>query len=128
MERKKRTRILIEAGALMEKANLLHFSPAQLLGALLEIEDKSKNIDTIKAWENSGAQNFNTAKNEDHRQPCLVTFDTPPSSDVTKNLRTLGLRWNKFRQEWEGKSDVHQLKEIVERCGGKITLLDTKEA
>ena len=114
-ERKKRTRRLIEFGGLVEKANLSHLAPVQLLGAFLQIKDQSENPQILASWEKIGADEFNKNKGVmDNEKPITIKFEQEPNIAVRKQLRLFGMRWNSVRKEWEGIADPNAIKQNLQ--------------
>jgi len=123
IERKTRTRRLIEIGGLVVKANLDSLTSNELYGALLEIADKAKDIDNLKSWEEKGSKAFfHEGKQND--EPIIVKFTEKPDNETCKILREHCLKWNSLRQEWEGMADYLRLKPVIENIGGSIQKLN----
>ena len=55
-ERKQRTRQLIEAGGLADKAGLLNLEPNALYGALLSLRDCATDKDQVSKWTARGGR------------------------------------------------------------------------
>jgi len=119
IERKTRTRRLIEIGGLVAKANLQNLTSNELYGALLEIADKAKDTDKLKSWEEKGGKAFFYERNQSG-ETVIVKFTEKPDNRTRKLLREHGLKWNSLRQEWEGIADYLKLKPVVENIGGSI--------
>ncbi len=120
-ERKKRTQKLIELGGLIQKAGLAHLSSNQMFGALLSLKDKLNDIDQITKWEKQGGQEFSsTQKKSESKTGVILKFEKEPQREIRQKLRSLGLRWNTLRQEWEGIVDFDRAQKIAESNGGKI--------
>lgn len=100
-ERKVRTRRLIELGGLVSKAGVEELNNNALLGALLEIKGKAKEDSVVKKWKDQGAAAFEKDKDK-NGEALIVSFDTEPPREAKDKLRNLGLRWNRFRREWQG--------------------------
>ena len=111
-ERKKRTRRLIEIGGLAEKANIKEWSANVLLGAFLSIKEKESDKKQMEAWAHKGGVAFASEKVQ--KSPVIVKFETQPSEEVRSNLKSLGLKWNALRKEWEGYAQIDELKKFVE--------------
>lgn len=110
-ERKRRTRRLIELGGLVSKAHLAHWDPNTLFGALLFIKEKEVDPLQLESWTHKGGSTFASEKVQ--KSPVIVKFDTPPLDDVRTALKSLGLKWNSLRQEWEGYAEVEKLREFL---------------
>jgi hypothetical protein len=110
-ERKKRTRKLIEIGGLVAKANIEDWSANTLLGAFLSVKEKESDKKQIDAWTHKGGAAF--AKEKIQKTPVIVKFETQPPEEIRVSLKTLGLKWNTLRKEWEGYAQIEKLKEAV---------------
>jgi len=115
-ERKMRTRSLIEKGGLVTKAGLDDLPTNALYGALLSIKkDLDANENLLSGWIVKGNSAFNKEKQE--ATPVILRFGDEPNKDIRDFIRSYGLRYNKFRQEWYGEvKDIDGLKSSL----GKI--------
>jgi len=121
-ERKKRTRKLIEIGGLAAKANIENWNANTLLGAFLSLKESEQNKKQIDAWTHKGGAAF--AKEKVQKVPVIVKFETQPPEEIRASLKSLGLKWNALRKEWEGYAQVEKLKEVVEKNGGEVVLME----
>jgi hypothetical protein len=123
-ERKARTRHLIEHGGLIAKAELSHLNSNALYGALLSLKEQLKKTPEIKeAWINKGDQVF-TAEQKLFT-PVILTFESQPEKEIRDQIRSLGLRWNKFRKEWYGTTvDIAQLQNLVKEQNHHLEILN----
>jgi hypothetical protein len=96
-ERKARTRRLIQAGGLIEKAGLLELEPNALYGALLSLRDGAQQKDQISRWSALGGRAFaREARLQDEGKEAIVlTFPAALPKDATASLRAAGFRFNK---------------------------------
>lgn len=106
-ERKQRTRQLIKSGELLEKAELLYLTPTQLYGAFLSL--KEVETQKIHEWDQKGRIALNK-DDQSEKIAISVKFPDNQKSEIKQKLKTLGLKWNEYRQEWEGLAH----KEIIE--------------
>lgn len=115
-ERKARTRHLIEMGGLVTKAGLDDLPTNALYGALLSIKkDLDANENLVSSWIVKGNAAFTKEKQE--ATPVILKFSDEPNKDIRDFIRSHGLRYNKFRQEWYGEvKDIDGLKSSL----GKI--------
>jgi hypothetical protein len=113
MERKQRTRRLIELGGLVDKAGLSDLNSAQLFGALLSIKAQSKNPMLLDQWSKVGEEAFKEKSVMENEKPITIKFVSEPDNDIRKKLRAFGMRWNSVRKEWEGVADPHKIKETI---------------
>ena len=103
-ERKARTRRLIQAGGLIEKAGLLELEQNALYGALLSLRDGAGDKDQVNKWAALGGRAFaREARLQDEGKEAIVlTFPAALPKDATAALRAAGFRFNKVLQHWEG--------------------------
>ena len=100
-ERKRRTKRLIEIGALVVKAELDFLSSNAIYGGLLEMQKQlSKDKSIVSKWESIGKNAFE--REQKLSTPVILSFQGPPASDVKTTIRSYNLRWNSFRKEWYG--------------------------
>ena len=123
-ERKARTRHLIEAGGLIAKADLSHLPSNALYGGLLALKEQiDSNPEIMAAWIIQGDKAFN-AEQKLFAQ-VILTFEEQPEKEIRDQIRSLGLRWNKFRSEWYGTvSELDVLKTVIEKQPHNIEILD----
>ena len=121
-ERKQRTRRLIEAGGLVEKAELLDLDANALLGGLLALKEMSAKPDLVARWAQEGGKVFaaEARAKDEGREPLVVVFPGPIAREVTAQLRATGLRWNKVLQHWEGIAEHAAVALLVSSQGGTI--------
>ena len=101
LERKARTRQLIELGGLVSKAGLAHLSLNSLYGGLLSLASSLETNRVIKEqWTNLGKEKL--AKEQIHKHAVILKFATQPTSELRNVIRQYGLKWNKLRAEWYG--------------------------
>lgn len=128
-QRKQRTRRLIEAGALVEKAGLLELDANALYGALLSLADGAADKSQVDQWSAHGGRVFaREARERDAgREPLTVTFPAALPTDVTTRLRALNLRWNKVLRHWEGFAEPVAVAEAVAEHGGTVQRVQASE-
>jgi hypothetical protein len=121
-ERKARTRRLIQAGGLIEKAGLLELEPNALYGALLSLCDGAQQKDQISQWAALGGRAFaREARLQDEGKEAIVlTFPAVLPKDVTASLRTAGFRFNKVLQHWEGLAHHDEAQKLAAEYGGSL--------
>lgn len=109
-ERKMRTRHLIEVGGLVTKAGLDHLPSNALYGALLSLKEQlNKKEEIMSAWILQGKAAFN--KEQKETTAVICKFADEPIKEIRDSIRSLGMRWNRFRNEWYGNvADVDSLK------------------
>jgi hypothetical protein len=121
-ERKMRTRHLIEVGGLVVKAKIDNLPTNTLYGVMLSLTKELQNNPDIKnSWKEVGKVHLDA---EDAKTTPIITFTDQPEKEVRDEIRTLGLRWNKFRSEWYGTvSDLDALNNAIKNQTHNIEIL-----
>lgn len=124
-ERKQRTRRLIEAGGLIEKAGLLALEPNALLGALLSLKDAAAKETQVAKWAAEGGRAFaREAKARDEgKEPLVIALAGSQPAPVTTALRSAGFRWSKVMKHWEGLARYEDAKALADQHGGTVRRL-----
>jgi Conjugal transfer protein TraD len=126
-EQKMRTKNLIEIGGLVVKVGLDYLPMNTLYGALISLNDELKNNDSIKAaWTIKGNATLNKEKKD--KAPVILKLKNEPSSDIRDFIRSCGLRFNRFRNEWCGMvTNLNNLKSELnnQSCEYKIEVIDS---
>lgn len=118
MERKTRTRRLIELGGLVAKAGLEDLESNTLLGGLLHLKESVSDPKIREKFAHHGGKAF--ASENSGKSPVIVKFDEKPDEDTRAKIRELGLKWNAIRQEWQGYVDVEELECSLESHNASI--------
>jgi hypothetical protein len=126
-ERKNRTRLLIEVGGIASKAGIDHLNTNTLLGAFLEIKEKGKDEGVIKEWTRRGAETLDVDKQQ-NGEPFGVTFAEEPEKAVKVKLRGMGLRWNRFRREWQGFAKKVELEKLLKGIDHRAQALGSQSS
>jgi hypothetical protein len=121
IQKKERTRRLIELGGLAVKAGIDEIPPAALYACFLRIAAEAKIPNAITRWEHEGGHYFQAE--EDARVVAIARFVDKIEPEMAATLRSLGFRWNRFLKQWEGKVDFAAAEAIVTSQGGTIEQL-----
>ena len=118
--RKARTRRLVEAGALIEKAGLLELDSNALYGALLSLRDGADDAKQAEQWAALGGRAFarEARLRDESREPMLLTFPAPLGKDATIALRAAGFRYSKVMQHWKGLARFADADALANAHGG----------
>src|SRR5271165_2346788 len=86
--RKARTRRLIEAGGLIDKAGLLELEPNALYGALLSLRDGAADKDQISKWAALGGRAFarEARLRDEGKEAVVLTFPAALDREATNTL------------------------------------------
>lgn len=125
-ERKQRTRRLIEAGTLVEKAGLLDLDENTLYGALLLLAENARDEKQTAAWTAVGrkALERETSAVLATKEPLTVIFPAALPTDFATRLRGIGLRWNKVLRHWEGMADHETVAALAAEQRGTVSRID----
>jgi Conjugal transfer protein TraD len=125
-ERRVRTRRLIEAGGLVDKAGLLELDANALYGALLSLRDGADDKTQIDKWAALGGRTFahEARLRDEDKEPIIVTFPAPLPRDATNALRAAGFRFSKVLRHWEGLARLADIDPIVVAHGGTARRVD----
>jgi len=119
-ERRERTKKLIEMGGLILKAGIDTLDTNALYGALLTIKEKMNKGDLLQQWSQKGASAFNRGGNAGVGVPLVVQFKEKPSEEARSAIRSLGLKWNVIRQEWQGIANLEDVKSVAVQYNGSV--------
>ena len=119
-ERKARTRRLIEAGGLVDKAGLLELEANALYGALLSLRDGATDKSQVSKWAALGGRAFDREARlrDEGREAIVLTFPAALDKDATAPLRAAGFRFNKVLQHWEGLARFADAEALAKERGG----------
>ncbi|HJK87184.1 MAG TPA: conjugal transfer protein TraD [Candidatus Megaira endosymbiont of Nemacystus decipiens] len=126
-EQKARTKHLIEMGGLLVKSKLDYLPTDTLYGALLFLKEQIKsNEEILLSWSKKGCSSLKQEHIENY--PVILKFNTTsPTKTISKNIRLLGMRFNKFRNEWHGNvQNLNKLKETIKTMDHSIEILENK--
>ena len=119
LERKARTRKLIELGGLVEKAGLEDVDPNILFGAIQEIKERFSDEKTMASWrERGGLALGSLSKNSLDR--LIISFPETPTVEMKNVLREKRFKWNRWRKEWYGTGKKEEVDAIVSGCGACV--------
>ena len=121
-ERKQRTRRLVEAGTLIERAGLFDLEEAALYGGLLSLAESVRDKTKLAGWTKAGkiALDQATVGNGATNEPLTVIFPAPLPTPFATRLRGAGLRWNKVMQHWEGLADHDVVAALAAEQSGSV--------
>ena len=131
-ERRVRTRRLIEAGGLIDKAGLLELEPNALYGALLSLRDGAGDKDQISKWAALGGRAFarEARLRDEGKEAVVLTFPAPLDREATTALRQAGFRFSKIMQHWEGLARFAEAEALAKAHAGtarRVTQAVTQE-
>jgi hypothetical protein len=123
MQRKERTRHLIEIGGLAVKAGIDELPPSALYDRFLTIAAEAIDKKTVASWERAGSRHFQAE--EDSRVVAVAKFPSKIEPELAASLRSIGFRRNRYLKQWEGKVDYGDAEKLVVGQGGKIRQFDS---
>lgn len=121
-ERKARTRQLIQAGGLVDKAGLLELEPNALYGALLSLRERAGDAEQVRQWTALGGRAFAREARlvEEGKEAIVLAFPAALGRDATTALRGAGFRFNKLLQHWEGLAHFDEAEALATAHGGTV--------
>jgi hypothetical protein len=124
-ERRARTRRLIEAGGLIDKAGLLDLEANALYGALLSLRDGAGDKDQVGKWAALGGRAFahEARLRDEGKEAVVLTFPAPLAKEATNALRAAGFRFSKIMRHWEGLAHVAEAEALAQAHGGTARLV-----
>lgn len=120
IERKERTKKLIEMGGLVVKAGIDTLDTHALYGAFLSIKEKMNKAEILQQWSQKGASAFAKGGNAGEGIPLVVQFKEKPTDEARAAIRALGLRWNAIRQEWQGIANPEEVESVAKLYNGNV--------
>jgi hypothetical protein len=125
MQRKERTRHLIEVGGLAVKAGIDELPPAALYDRFLAIAAEASDKKAVASWERAGSRHFQAE--EDTRIVAVAKFPGKITPELAASLRSVGFRWNRYLKQWEGKIDYAEAEKLVVGQGGRIKKIEAPD-
>jgi hypothetical protein len=125
-ERKARTRRLIQAGGLVDKAGLLDLGSNALYGALLQIATGARQQEQLERWRTAGGRAFDqeAQARDAGRVPLVLTLPHPATAPLQAQLRQAGFRWSKVLRHWEGLARHDEAQALATAHGGTLRRVD----
>lgn len=119
-ERRARTRRMIDAGGLVDKAGLSDLPREALYGALLSLRKGAEDTGQLRRWADIGGETLAEEAQavEAGREPILLTFPVAPTKDTIVLLRAGGFRFNKVLLHWEGLGQFEDAQRLAAAYGG----------
>ncbi len=121
-ERRARTRRLIEAGGLVERAGLLNLEPNALYGALLGLAGAAADPERLTGWRIVGGQAFDreARARAAGREPLVLTAAQALPTAAAARLRGMGFRWSRVLKHWEGLAPYDEARALADELGADL--------
>ncbi len=81
----------------------------------------------IKRWIKKGADALDRDKKK-NGEPLIVTFAEEPEKKIKAEIRQVGLRWNRFRKEWQGFAKKAQLEKLLKGVDHQLQALGSQSS
>ena len=119
-ERRARTRRLIEAGGLIDKAGLLDLDANAIYGALLSLRGGADDKNQIDKWSALGGRAFarEARLRDEGKEAVILTFPAALAREATTALRQAGFRFSKVMRHWEGLAHYAEAEALATTHGG----------
>ena len=129
-ERRARTKRLIEAGALVEKAGYLDFDANVLHGALRSLRPGFADKGQVEVWAGEGGRAFaeEARRRDEDKKPCVIIFPRPLSKEAAANMRQAAFRFSKIFMHWEGRARFADAQSLAAAYGGVARSVDEDRA
>lgn len=120
-EKKLKTRRSIEIGKLAEKAGIDQLDSPTLLGAFLEIKERSVVAEARDLWIER-ASKFKQPVEQDEAQGLIISFPSPISDEIKTRLKQLRFWNHEHRKEWYGYGRRDEIAKALEGADPKIEM------
>lgn len=107
---------LLDIGKLAEKTEIAKLDHKVLVGAFMEIFEKSSDNNIVAGWLKK-SEEINRA-NPNNR--LILSFHEPISEEVKDKLKSTGFRWNKFRCEYYGFGEKLTISSLLKGIDFKL--------
>lgn len=67
----------------------------------------------MDSWVHKGGIAFSSETPSTPKSSVIVKFEEKPSDEIRNSLKSLGLKWNPLRQEWEGHTNIEELTSLL---------------
>lgn len=104
---KEESRKLIEKGKIIRESALSNWDKETLLGAMIEIKERSLEEESLHLWKKRGKERLDKNQNKQ----LIVSFKKEINEEVKILLKKMHFYWNRFRKEWYGKGKKAELSE-----------------
>jgi len=121
-ERRSEIRRHSEIGRLAQKAKIDMMDHSILLGAFLEIAEKSLDPNFLETWKKKAVA-FQQKTEESDQEPLAISFQTEPSKRIRDILKGNKFRWNSFRGEYYGLGKKAELETLLSETEVRIEVI-----
>jgi len=122
-EARNKAKQFTQIGRLAFRADIGGLPEDVLLGAFLEIKERSHDESVVLSWEKRTAENKRTQQSQTNT-PIVVSFATTPEKQTREVMTNLGFKWNSFRQEYYGYEKVESIEEHLAGIDCKIEIVN----
>lgn len=107
---------LLEIGRLAMAAKIDKLDKESLLGAFLEIAEKSQSGSaSLDLWKKK-SQALKTQTSDRVGQALVISFETSPPIEIKAVLKEHKFKWNDFRGEYYGFGDKTKISNLLKSC------------
>jgi hypothetical protein len=111
-------------GKMVSLASIDHLDDSTLLGAFLEIKKISDSQDKITFWKNSGDA-FLAKEVTNGEAPLSISFNGEIGKNEKDIMKSIGFRFNKFRNEFYGYGNVESIKNKLNGFNHRVETLNS---
>jgi hypothetical protein len=125
-QRKRRDKMLIKAGEMVERVGLLELSTEARYGALLSLETGVVDEKTVERWANAGSEALTreAADRDKAREPIVIRFPEAVTGLEAAALKQAGFRFNRLFGHWEGMAVLEEAQALARAHDGRINRLE----
>ncbi len=118
-ERKIRSKTINSVIRLAEVSKVTELTSDEILGALLEISERSCDVSNREKWKSRASEFHKSSK----ASPLIVVPKAEPTKESGKVMKSLGFRWNAFRKEWYGHGNLDEIKKATVSLDAKVEVV-----
>lgn len=120
-EKKMREKSFLEIGRLSYEADIYSIDQKALLGAFLEINEKSKNEETKRDWR-LVAEKWLDLKTQEARTPLSISIKENTDARLKSELKKMKFKWNNFRGEYYGYGSKEEIENLLKKFQSNFTI------
>ncbi len=122
VEKRSKMRRLSEIGKLAQRAKIDEIDREILLGAFLEIAEKSSSPNLLETWKKKATE-WQQKTEESYQEPLAISFQSEPNKKIRSILRENKFRWNSFRGEYCGLGKKEELEKLLSGTNVEIEII-----
>lgn len=122
-QKQKRAKGFEDIGRLASKVDIDLIEKNALLGAFIEISERSSDEKVMTGWREKG-ECFQNKEQLSDQVPLSICFKASPPKEAKEKLKNQGFRWNTFRKEFCGYGSKNALQKLLHGFECNIEVLN----